>query len=227
MTAASSAGSVQPALVEVRWADPEMVTGSRCLPSASGVLASHAATSPADPDARPDDVVQAAPSRRDAGADHSRRTGFARWPACSGPALAQRLERFGRRVLEHLNYPLEVSVLLCDGVAMRALNARYRDVDAPTDVLSFAQLDGGWPTPQPAAKPPPAGDVVIAVDVAVRQADCRGEPVERELCRLLVHGMLHLVGMDHADPPREHEPMLTLQERTLRALFAGAAASTP
>ena len=226
MTAASSAGTVQPAQVDVRWADPEMVTGGRCLPSGSGVRGSHGVTSPTAPDARPDDAAQA-PSRRDAGADHSRRTESAQWPACSGPALAQRLERFGRRVLEHLNYRLEVSVLLCDGVAMRALNARYRDVDAPTDVLSFAQLDDGWPTPRPEAKPPPAGDIVIAVDVAVRQADCRGEPVERELCRRLVHGMLHLVGMDHADPPREHEPMLTLQERTLRELFAGAAASTP
>ena len=143
-------------------------------------------------------------------------------------ALAQRVERFGRRVLDHLSYRLEVSVLLCDGAAMRALNARYRGVDAPTDVLSFAQLDDGWATERPEAKrpPPPAGDVVIAVDVAARQADARGEPAERELCRLLVHGMLHLVGMDHADPPREDEPMLTLQERTLRELLADAAAPT-
>ena len=144
-------------------------------------------------------------------------------------ALAQRVERFGRRVLDHLHHRLEVSVLLCDATAIRALNDRYRGVDAPTDVLSFAQLDHDWPTPRPEAKrsPPPAGDVVIAVDVAARQAADRGEPAERELCRLLVHGMLHLVGMDHADPPREDEPMLTLQERTLRELWADAAAPTP
>jgi probable rRNA maturation factor len=78
-----------------------------------------------------------------------------------------------------------------------------------------------------AAPLPSAGDVVIATDVAARQAAARGEPAERELCRLLLHGMLHLVGMDHADPPRAHEPMLTLQERTLHCLLGGAASTNP
>ena len=73
---------------------------------------------------------------------------------------------------------------------------------------------------------PAAGDVVIATDVAARQAAARGEPAERELCRLLLHGMLHLVGMDHADPPRECEPMLLLQERTLHRLLADVAQTT-
>ena len=130
--------------------------------------------------------------------------------------LAVALERFGCQVLRRLRRPVEVSVLLCDAGAMRALNARYRGLEAPTDVLSFAQSEdeGNWS----ALSEQVAGDVVIAVDVAVRQAALRGEPLERELCRLLVHGMLHLVGMDHADPPAEDEPMLTLQERMLADL---------
>ena len=124
------------------------------------------------------------------------------------------LERFGRRALQRLQRPLEVSVLLCDGAAIRRLNRRYRGRDAPTDVLSFGQLEGAA-VPAAAGL---AGDVVIAVDVAARQAAARGEAPERELRRLLLHGMLHLLGMDHADPPAEDEPMLSLQERMLADL---------
>jgi len=160
-----------------------------------------------------------------------------RWAASAqAPAPEERLraelEQFGRRVLERLQCPAEVSVLLCDADAMRDLNARYRGIEAPTDVLSFGQSEAARPLREteadaargsggprwPAVAGPVAGDVVIAVDVAVRQAAARGEPLERELCRLLVHGMLHLVGMDHADPPAADEPMLTLQERMLADL---------
>ena len=174
-----------------------------------------------------------------------------RWAECAatggaagaGAALAGLLERFGRRALQHLGYRLEVSVLLCDARLMQELNTRYRGVAAPTDVLSFAQMEARQsPDEQPRGAPrstaarwpgcadrgtvPAAGDVVIATDVAARQAAARGEPAERELCRLLLHGMLHLVGMDHADPPRECEPMLLLQERTLHGLFADLAQTT-
>ncbi len=133
-----------------------------------------------------------------------------------GTRLQVALGQFGCRVLERLQSPLEVSVLLCDEAAMRDLNARYRGIEAPTDVLSFRQLDDHGH--RSALSEQVAGDVVIAVDVAARQAASRGEPRERELCRLLVHGMLHLVGMDHADPPTDDEPMLTLQERMLADL---------
>ena len=174
-----------------------------------------------------------------------------RWNG-AGPAapaeerLAAALEQFGCRALQRLRRPLEVSVLLCDGAAIRGLNRRYRGLDAPTDVLSFGQLEGaavpaagnaveGSATACAASGPargsaaagsteagsapaPLAGDVVIAVDVAARQAAARGEAPERELRRLLLHGILHLLGMDHADPPAEDEPMLSLQERMLADL---------
>ncbi|MDE0024163.1 MAG: rRNA maturation RNase YbeY [Spirochaetaceae bacterium] len=177
--------------------------------------------------------------------------------AGAGAALADLLERFGRRALQHLNHRVEVSVLLCDARLIQTLNTRYRGVAAPTDVLSFAQMEGSAPLPdaQPRggrsekaaprgdradsrsaaacwpgcagqAAVPAAGDVVIATDVAAGQAAARGEPAERELCRLLLHGMLHLVGMDHADPPRECEPMLKLQERTLHRLLGDVAPTT-
>ena len=143
-----------------------------------------------------------------------------------GERLRVALERFGCRALERLRRPLEVSVLLCDETVIRDLNVRYRGIDAPTDVLSFGQFEESALPPYSAKARGPepseqvAGDVVIAVDVAARQAAVRGEPLERELCRLLVHGMLHLVGMDHADPPADDEPMLTLQEQVLAELHS-------
>ena len=144
-----------------------------------------------------------------------------RWAGAAGAAaesepLRTALEQLGRRALQRLRCPVEVSVLLCDAAAIHQLNARYRGIDAATDVLSFGQLEGA-PVPGAGALPA-AGDVVIAVDVAAAQAAARGEPVQRELCRLLLHGVLHLVGMDHADPPAADEPMLTLQEQMLADL---------
>ena len=138
-------------------------------------------------------------------------------PSPAPERLGAALERFGRRALQRLGRPLEVSVLLCAGAEMRALNRRYRGIDAPTDVLSFGQLEGAA-VPAAAAAGALAGDVVIAVDVAARQAAARGEGQERELRRLLLHGLLHLIGMDHADPPAADEPMLSLQERMLADL---------
>ena len=169
------------------------------------------------------------PSRRPADGVREPRVEV-RWAGGGAPReerLGVALERFGCQVLQRLRRPVEVSVLLCDAAAMRDLNARYRGIEAPTDVLSFGQSvalprdpsSGHWPAPSQQV----AGDVVIAVDVAVRQAAVRGEPLERELCRLLVHGMLHLVGMDHADPPADDEPMLTLQERMLADLRSDVA----
>ena len=157
-----------------------------------------------------------------------RRSVEVRWNGAGRPApgserLRAALERFGDRALERLRWPVEVSVLLCDGAAMRGLNRRYRGVDAPTDVLSFGQLEGAAPPGAGgAAAQAAAGDVVIAVDVAARQAAARGEAPERELRRLLLHGVLHLRGMDHADPPAEDEPMLSLQEQLLADLQPAA-----
>jgi probable rRNA maturation factor len=138
------------------------------------------------------------------------------------PRLGAALPRFGRRALERLQCPVEVSVLLCDASTMRQLNARYRGLDRVTDVLSFGQREG-TELPTRGADTDLAGDVAIAVDVAGRQAAARGEPLERELCRLLLHGMLHLIGMDHADPPAADEPMLDVQERLLGELHPLAA----
>jgi probable rRNA maturation factor len=69
---------------------------------------------------------------------------------------------------------------------MRSLNRRYRGKDKSTDVLAFPAGDGGL-----------LGDIVVSVPFAARQARRRGEPVSREIDRLLLHGFLHLMGYDH------------------------------
>jgi rRNA maturation RNase YbeY len=109
------------------------------------------------------------------------------------PALAARLARNARRLLRGLRLPdAELSLVLVSDRQMRALNRRWRARDRPTDVLSFAQREGPGGAPDGML-----GDVVISVDTARRQAAERGSTVGREADRLLIHGLLHLLGYDH------------------------------
>lgn len=93
----------------------------------------------------------------------------------------------------------QLSVHLTDDHAIRELNHRYRSHDRPTDVLAFP-LDIGAPSAALGCLPPMLGDVVISVDTAQRQARAHRRELEREVCWLLAHGLLHLVGHDHATP---------------------------
>lgn len=111
---------------------------------------------------------------------------------------------------------MELSILLCDDATIRGLNARYRNIDAPTDVLAFPLLEEAWylehppGTPAKHAEPiegshraptaePLLGDVVISVDTAKRQASASGRSLVGEVTFLLAHGFLHLLGFDHQD----------------------------
>jgi probable rRNA maturation factor len=92
-------------------------------------------------------------------------------------------------VLEALDQPpREVTVVLVGLRTMQSLNSRYRGKRYPTDVLSFdyGQAQSGF-----------LGEVVIAPEVARRQAERAGARFEGELRKLLVHGLLHLLGYDH------------------------------
>jgi len=111
--------------------------------------------------------------------------------------------------------PREVSVLFCADTRMRALNRRYRGQDRPTDVLAFptADSESGF-----------LGDIVISVPYAEREARRRREPGAREIDRLLVHGLLHLMGYDHETDDGE---MDALEARIRRRLgLADSAEST-
>jgi probable rRNA maturation factor len=100
----------------------------------------------------------------------------------------------------------EVSVLFCGDEFIRELNNRYRGIDRGTDVLSFEQ---GWVAGTTPDARCPAGDIVVSIDAL------RGPVAENHLERLLIHGMLHLRGMDHNDDGAE---MTKIQEKTLSRL---------
>jgi probable rRNA maturation factor len=91
-----------------------------------------------------------------------------------------------------------LAVVLTDDRAMRALNARFRGRDAPTNVLSFPAP----PAPRLAAskqsgEPSLLGDIVIAFETAKAEADAEGKELVHHTAHLLVHGVLHLLGYDH------------------------------
>ena len=79
----------------------------------------------------------------------------------------------------------EISLVLCDDAFIQSLNAEYRGLNKPTDVLSFAQDD-----------PELLGDIVISLPTAARQAEAAGWTLENEVALLGVHGLLHLLGYD-------------------------------
>jgi len=95
--------------------------------------------------------------------------------------------------------PCEVVIVVSDDVALRDLNRRFRGIDRPTDVLSFADDTRGPYTGGGGRFPQYLGDVVISIDRARVQAEAAGGTLEQELQLLVVHGVLHLLGLDHAD----------------------------
>jgi len=146
------------------------------------------------------------------------------------------LAAVARYVLDQLRiHPLaELSVLAVDERAMTELHERWMGEPGPTDVLSFPMDElrpppfGGAHTGRGAAEEPgPApgllGDVVLCPQVAAVQAREAGHSAQEELELLVVHGILHLLGYDHADP-EEQATMFGLQDRLLKSWRAASAA---
>ncbi|MFA5399325.1 MAG: rRNA maturation RNase YbeY [Dehalococcoidia bacterium] len=101
---------------------------------------------------------------------------------------------------ENVSAPLEIDCLVTNDAGIRALNSRYRGIDQPTDVLSFALDEPG--TDGAAFPVTPGGTagmgiLVVSYPTAVEQAQRNRVAVEDELRLLLVHGMLHILGYDH------------------------------
>lgn len=123
----------------------------------------------------------------------------------------------------HVPEVMELSVLCVDRDAIAALNAHHLDGDGPTDVLAFPiDLPGETPPNEPAI----LGDVVLCPEVAAEQAPAHGTTVEAELELLLVHGILHLLGHDHAEDA-ERERMFQLTDRLLADFRATGAGTGP
>jgi probable rRNA maturation factor len=126
-------------------------------------------------------------------------------------AWMKKVPEYCEAVLDHLGRrDWEMTVVLGDLEFVRGLNRAWRGIDAATDVLSFPQGE----SPGPATGTYIAGDLVIALAAVEENARRFGVQAEEELRRVIVHGILHLAGMDHADnSPRRK--MLRLQEKIL------------
>lgn len=122
----------------------------------------------------------------------------------------RRLVRDAGRVLRALGRrDAELSIALVDDEAIAALNARDRGRAGPTDVLAYSLLEG----PHADRRGALLGDVVISVDTAARQARRARRELDDECLRLLIHGVLHLVGHDHEEP--EQARRMRAEERRL------------
>ena len=99
----------------------------------------------------------------------------------------------------------EVSVTLTNNAYIHTLNKQYRQIDRPTDVLSFALIESEEPAVDGGLDVNVLGDLIISVERAEEQAADYGHSVRREMAFLTVHGMLHLLGYDHMEEEERAE----------------------
>jgi len=132
------------------------------------------------------------------------------------------LERAVFTALENQSESLdsELTIVLTDDSKIHELNRDYLGIDSPTDVLSFpaSETDGSEIDPETGARY--IGDIVISLPYAARSAEKAGHPLESEVQLLVVHGVLHLLGHDHAKP-REKAKMWKSQAEILETLGLG------
>ena len=122
---------------------------------------------------------------------------------------------------ERISVPCEVNVLVTDDAGIHIINRESRDIDRPTDVLSFPmfQLEPGNPPSDwvdyqdPATGLVPLGDMCISLERAKAQAEEFGHSVRREVGYLTIHSMLHLLGYDHLDEGPMKKQMRTREEQ--------------
>ena len=125
--------------------------------------------------------------------------------------------RFAGRMLSALTLEdTELSLLLCDDRVMRRLNREHRRIDRPTDVLAFPMREG---RPIVSVRDT-LGDIAISWPTTKRQARSHGWAADRELCLLLAHGVLHLLGFDHATR-RDERRMMARTHMLMAAALCG------
>jgi probable rRNA maturation factor len=114
----------------------------------------------------------------------------------------------------------DLCLRLVDEAAMEVLHVQWMDLPGPTDVMSFPmdELRPGREGEEP--EEGVLGDIVLCPSVAARQASDAGHAIEEELLLLTTHGILHLLGYDHAEPEEERE-MFELQRQLLLTFLAG------
>ena len=143
---------------------------------------------------------------------------------------ARRHKRLLRRVItaaldaEGVTVPCEINVLITNDAGIHEINRAQRDVDRPTDVLSFPMFDlqpgdkpeENWADPDTGLVP--LGDMVISLERCAAQAEEFGHPLQRELAYLAVHSVLHLLGYDHMDEGPMKAQMRAREEAILETL---------
>ena len=108
---------------------------------------------------------------------------------------------------------VELSLVFTDDDAIQSLNAEWRQKDKPTNVLSFP----AFPMAPGDPLPPMLGDIVLAYETVVREAELEGKPLENHITHLIIPGLLHLLGYDH-ETDEEAEEMEALERQALARL---------
>ena len=120
-----------------------------------------------------------------------------------------------KRVLKDLGCDdKELSILFTGDEHISRLNRKYRNKEGPTNVLAFPMAGG----PEPRVEMGVLGDVVVSVETACRESADIHEPLEETIDRLLIHGLLHLLGYDHEISFKEAERMEEEEKRIMRLM---------
>ena len=146
------------------------------------------------------------------------------------PNVSESKRAFIRKVIrtaltaEGVDFPCEIDVELTDDGGIHAINREMRQVDRPTDVLSFPEFEltpGELPGPEdadPGTGYVPLGDMVLSMERVKAQAKEYGHSNRRELAYLAVHSVLHLLGYDHMDEGAMKAQMRTREEAIMAVL---------
>ena len=122
---------------------------------------------------------------------------------------------------EGFDDPCEISVTFTDNEKIREINKEFRDIDKPTDVLSFPMYDFASGEEIPYEDRVTLGDLVISLEQAFQQSQKYGHTMIREVAFLTVHSVLHLLGYDHEKSEEDEKRMFARQKEIMHQLFIG------
>ena len=139
------------------------------------------------------------------------------------PAMRSYIQAAIRDTLSYEEFEdnCEISVTLTDNEGIKKLNARYRNKDIETDVLSFPLLDGEYSDADMIDGYLPLGDIVISLEKAREQANALGHNLNVEVAFLCVHSTLHLLGYDHETSEEDEKDMFYRQEQIMKRFRQG------
>ena len=136
------------------------------------------------------------------------------------PPWLDSLETFIKKLMHRLDLNgFELSVMLCNDGEIKELNKKYRNKNAPTDVLSFPQIDRSIESSGANIKL--LGDIVISLETVKKNALENNVSYEEEIKRVIIHGLLHLLGLDHdkSNFKSNESPMILKQEKILKEML--------